>query len=96
MLVAVTQMILAKLAGGITFALEQACDGRVFFIHTLFSARQADFTKPGAEYTLSGNKRRPACRAALLTVIVGKHHTFVGDPVNIGCLVTHQTPWCRH
>ena len=45
-LVAVAQMVLAELAGDVALRLEQRGDGRVFLLHALGRARQADLRRP--------------------------------------------------
>ena len=51
---------------------------------------QADLGQAGAEHRLAHDERRPAGSAGLLAVVVGEHHAFVGDPVDVGRLVAHQ------
>ena len=40
MLIAIAQMVLAKLAGGITSGLEQTGDGGIFHLHSFLGTRQ--------------------------------------------------------
>ena len=44
----------------------------------------------GSDRILAGDEGRPAGRATLLCVIVGKDHAFSGNAVNIGRLVAHH------
>ena len=53
-------------------------------------ARQADLGQAGAHAVLAGDERRPAGGAALLGVVVGEHHAFLGHPVDVGRLVAHH------
>ena len=89
-LVAVAQVILAELAGGIALCLQQLGNRRVFLLQPYRSARQADLGQAGAQAGLAGDERRPAGGAALLGIVVGEHHAFLGDAVDVGRLVAHQ------
>src|SRR6185436_1228779 len=46
--------------------------------------------EPGAQRALAGDERRPPRCAALLGIIVGKHHAFTRDAVDVGRAVAHQ------
>jgi hypothetical protein len=50
MLVAVAEVVLAELAGGVALGLQQAGDGRVLDLHALLGARHADLGQAGAEH----------------------------------------------
>ncbi len=89
-LIAVTQVILAELAGGIAVIFQQAGKCRVFFAHTFFRAGKPNLGQAGTKGRLAGNKRSAPGGAALLTVPVGEHGALIGDPVDIGCLVSHH------
>jgi hypothetical protein len=39
---------------------------------------------------LTGDKRRTSCGAAVLRVIVGEEHAFLGDAVDVGRLEAHH------
>jgi hypothetical protein len=60
MLVAVTEVVLTKLAGGVALGLEHPGDGRVLLPHAELGARQANLGESGAEYRLTGDEGRPA------------------------------------
>jgi hypothetical protein len=89
-LVAVAEMVFTELTGGIAQRLEQLGDGRVSRFQTDGRTRNADLRKAGAQRALAGDERRPPRRAALLGVIVGEHHAFFGDAIDIRRLVAHQ------
>ena len=94
-LVAVAQVVLAELAGGIALRLQQLGDRRVFLLQPYRGARQADLGQAGAQAGLAGDERRPAGGAALLGVVVGEHHAFLGDAVDVGRLIAHQAASSR-
>ena len=66
--VAIPQVVLAELAGGIAERLEQLGDRRVFLLQSRRRARQADLGHARAQAGLAGDERRPAGRAALLGI----------------------------
>ena len=82
-LIAVAEMVLAELAGGIAERLQRFGDGDVLGAQTERRARQADLGEPGAQAGLAGDEGRAARRAALLGVVVGEHHAFLGDAVDV-------------
>jgi hypothetical protein len=53
-------------------------------------AGDADLRHPRANRNVAADKRRPAGRAALLAVVVGKRQPFAGDPVDVGRLIAHH------
>ena len=92
-LVAVAEVVLAELAGGIAEGLEQLGDGRVVLAASPSVA-------PGSP-TLVRPVRRPcwpvmndgaAGGAALLGVVVGEHHPFLGDAVDVGRACSPSAP----
>ncbi|MNZ60696.1 hypothetical protein D3C78_787700 [compost metagenome] len=86
--VAVTQVVLAELAGGITLRLQRLSDSYITVLQAHRHARHAHLGQPGAQRRLAGNEARPAGGAAVLCVIVGKHHAFFTDAVDVRRLVT--------
>ena len=52
--------------------------------------RHAHLGQSGSDRILPGDESRPACGTALLTVVIGKHHAFSCDPVDIRGTVTDQ------
>ena len=77
-LVAVAEVVLAELAGGVALVLEQPGDGRVLDLHAFLGAGQSDLGKAGAEDALAHDERRATGRAALLAVVVGEEDAFAG------------------
>ena len=65
-LIAVAEMVLAELAGGITERLQKLGDGGVFGPHTQGGARQPDFAQTGAKDALARDECRhgPPCSSA--------------------------------
>ena len=89
-LVAVAQVVLAELPGRIAERLEQFRNRRVFLLQAERGARQADLGQAGAQAGLAGDEGGPTGRAALLGIVVGEHHAFLRDAVDVGRLVAHQ------
>ena len=82
-LVAVAQVILAELAGRVTERLEDFGDASGLPLKPDRRAGHADFRDAGADRLLAGDERGAAGGAALLSVIVGEQHAFVGDAVDV-------------
>ena len=74
--VAVAEVVLAELSGGVAERLEQFGDRRVFLLQPERSAGQADLGQTGAQAGLAGDERGPAGGAALLGVVVGEQHAL--------------------
>src|SRR5438132_14147490 len=90
MLVAVAFVVLAELAGGVALTLEDSGHGHIGFLPAFFGAGQTDFGHASADGHVAANESRAPCRAALLGVIVGEAHAFVGDAINVRRLVAHH------
>ena len=88
-LIFVTEMVLAELAGHVAVRLEQFGDSGVFRLKSDVGARHAYLGQPRADRVLACNEGRASCGAALLAVVVGKGHTFVGHTIDVGCAITH-------
>jgi hypothetical protein len=88
--VQVAQVVLAKLACGVTLLLQQRGDGDDFVRHADRRCRDADLGQSGPKHALSGDERRASGGAGLLAVAVGEEHPLLGDAVDVRCLVTHQ------
>ncbi len=58
-------------------------------------AGQAHLGQAGAQTVLAGDERGAPRRAALLGVVVGEDHAFLGDAVDVGRPVAHQAHRCR-
>ena len=69
-LVAVADVVLAELAGGVAEVLEQAADRGIELAHAHRRAGKADLGQAGADAVLAGEERRAAGGAALLAVVV--------------------------
>jgi len=53
-------------------------------------AGDPDLRQTGAQRRLAGNERRSSGRTALVGVVVGEHHAFAGDAVDVGRPIAHQ------
>ena len=89
-LVAVAEVVLAELAGGIALRLQRRRDGRVLCLQAQRRPGQAHLGQTGAVRVLAGDECRPSGGATLLGVIVGEQHPFSGDAVDVGGPVPHQ------
>ena len=89
-LVAIADVVLAELAGGVAEVLEQAADRRIELAHAHRRAGEADLGQAGADAVLAGEERRAAGGAGLLAVVVQEAEAFLGDAVDVGRLVAHQ------
>ena len=89
-LIAVTQVVLAKLPRGIALFFQERGEGHILRPDTQVSARHPHLGQAGANRGLPGDKRGAPCGTTLLTVIVGELGTLIGDAVNVGRLVAHH------
>src|SRR5712671_7848050 len=85
-------MVLANLSRGVAIGLEQFGDRRILVLKALLGRRHANFEQPGAERRLAQDKRSPARRAGLLSVVVSEQRAFLGDAVDVGCAPAHHSP----
>ena len=90
-LIPVAEMVLAELAGAVAQGLEQAGDGGIFGAVAELGPGQPHLAEAGAEHALTGDKGRPTGGAALLGVIVDELAALLGDPVDVGRLIPHQS-----
>ena len=90
-LVAVAQVVLAELAGGVALRLEQVGDGRRPVGDALRRTRHADGQQPRAKRLLTEDEGGTAGGAALLGVEVGEQRAFLGEAIDVGRLVAHHT-----
>ena len=88
--VAVAEVVLAELAGGVAERLEQLGDRRVFLLQADRRAGHADLGQARADRILAGDEARAAGGAALLRVVVGERHAFLGDAVDVRGPVAHH------
>jgi cytochrome d ubiquinol oxidase subunit I len=88
MFVPVTQVIFAELSGRLAFIFQKRCNGRIFNLHAFVCTRQPNFGEPGAEHGLPHDEGRPAGSTRLFGIVVGEHNAFLGNPVDVGRLVS--------
>ncbi|MCY1244289.1 hypothetical protein D9M72_573550 [compost metagenome] len=89
-LVAVAEVVLAKLAGGVALLLHHVADGRRPVRDAVLGARQADGQQAGAERVFAEGEGRAPGGAGLLAIGVGEQRTLFGDAVDVRRLVTHH------
>ena len=89
-LVAVADMVLAELPGGVAEILEQAADRGIELAHAHRRAGEAHLGQAGANAVLAGQERRAAGGARLLAVIVLELEALAGDAIDARGLVAHQ------
>ena len=89
-LVAVAEVVLAELAGGVALRLERGRDRRILRLQAQRRPGQTHLGQAGAVRVLAGDERRPSGGATLLRVIVGEQHPFSSDAVDVGGPVSHH------
>ena len=89
-LVAVAEVVLAELAGGVALRLEQLGERRVLLGEPFLGAGQADLEQAGAEAGLAGDEGGAPGRAGLLRVMIGEDRAFLGDAVDVRRAVAHH------
>ena len=89
-LVAVAEVVLAELAGGVAEVLQELRDRRVLGLEAERGAGHADLGEAGADRRLAGDEGGAAGGAALLAVEVGEHRAFLGDAVDVGRAIAHD------
>ncbi|MNH27593.1 hypothetical protein D3C79_877100 [compost metagenome] len=87
-LVTIPQVVLAELAGGVAVGLEGLGYGDITGLQADRHAGHAHLGQTGSQYGLARDEGRASRRAAVLRVIVGEHHAFLGDAVDVGSLIT--------
>ena len=90
MFVAVTDMVLAELAGRITEVLQKLRNRWVLSAETLHRAGEADLSQAGADRLLAGDEGGAASGATLLAVEVGEHRALSGDPIDVRGAIPHD------
>src|SRR5664280_2510657 len=90
-LVPVAQMVLAELARGVAMRLERRGNRRVLRQETEFGPGQAHLRQTGTGRVLPADECRSSRRAGLFPVVVGEPDALVGDPVDVGSAVAHET-----
>ncbi|MNP14737.1 hypothetical protein D3C76_1070710 [compost metagenome] len=86
-LVLVAQMVLAELAGSVALRLEGLGNGDITGLQADRDARHADLGQPGTQRRLTCDEGRAPRGAAVLRIVIGEHHAFLGDAVDVRCLV---------
>ena len=89
-LVTVAEVVLAELARHVALCLQQRGDGRVFLLHALRGARQADLGEARADRRLPGDERGTTGSATLLAIPVGEHRALACEAVDVRRPVTHH------
>ena len=88
--VAVAEVVLAELSGGVTERLECFRYRHVFCMEAHVGTRLADLRQAGADRRLPGDEGGAAGGATLLGVIVGENRTLSADAINVRRPVTHD------
>ncbi len=89
-LVQISEVVLAELAGGVPHRLQHLGDGGILRPQAEIGSGKTDLQQPSAETALTGDERGPPGSTAILAVGVGENHPLVRDAVDIGRLVAHD------
>ena len=89
-LVAIAQVVLAELAGGVSEALEDLRDRGILRLEAQRGAGHADLGEAGADRLLAGNEGGATGGAALLAVEIGEHRAVLRDAVDVRRPVSHE------
>ena len=82
-LVAVAQVVLAELRGGVALRLEHFGQRRIVLLDAARRAGNADGRHAGADRQLPHDERRAPGGAARLAVVIGEEHAVLGDAVDV-------------
>ena len=82
-LVAIAQVVLAELAGGVALRLQDFGQRRIGLLDAARRAGNADRRHAGADGHLPDDERGAARSAARLAVVIGEEHAFLGDAVDV-------------
>ncbi|MCY1415003.1 hypothetical protein D9M71_304700 [compost metagenome] len=88
--VAVAQVVLAELAGGVALLLHRITDGRRPIGDAMLGAGHADGQQTGAKRMLAQDERRTPGGAGLLAVGMSEQCAFFADAVDVGSFVAHH------
>ena len=88
--VAVAEMVLAELPGGVAERLQGFRDAHVFGVKSDGRTGQTDFGQAGPDRRLPGDEGCAPRGAALLAVPVGEQRAFLGDTVDVRRAVAHD------
>jgi hypothetical protein len=83
-LVAVAQVVLAELPGGVAERLEHLRKGWVAVLDALLRARKPDRAQARPHRVLAEDERRASGGARRLGVVIHEDHAVVGDAVDVG------------
>ena len=89
-LVAVAEVVLPELPRGVPAILQKDGDGGILGLESEFGTWQTHLAEARAEHALAGDERGAAGGAALLAVVVGEDHAFLGDAVDVRRAIAHQ------
>ena len=89
-LVLVAEMVLAELAGAVAERLQEFGKRRVARLEADARAGKTDLGQAGAQGALARDEARTTGRAALLGIVVGEHHAFASNAVDVRRAVAHH------
>jgi hypothetical protein len=89
-LVEVTEVVLAEMAGGVSLGLEQLGQGGIVGTEAQVFPGQANAQETGTERALAGDEGAAPGGAGLLAVGIGEDDAFLGDTVDVRCAVAHD------
>ena len=89
-LIAVTEMVLAELPGGVTKWLQHARYRRIGRVEPDRRAGHPDLRKSRAKHALPRDEGRSASRAALFAIVIGEQHALASDAINVWRAIAHH------
>src|SRR5258705_13880301 len=90
--IAISEVVLAKLAGSVAERLEQFSDSRVFALQSHCGAWHSNLRQARAQWVLTSNEGCASSGATLLSIKVGEGDAFGGDAVDVRRPVAHHAP----
>ncbi len=90
-LVAIAEVILAELSGGVALSLQHLGKRGRDGLQAQLAAGGTDGGQAAAYRVLAGDERRAARRARWLRIVVAEHHAFTTDAVDVGRAVAHHS-----
>jgi hypothetical protein len=88
-LVAVPEMVLSKLRRSISLRLEHFGQCRVTLLNASGRPGNADRSHARTERELAHDERRAPSGTTGLSIVIGKEHPFLRDPIDVGCVAHH-------
>src|ERR1700756_4465559 len=88
--VAIAEVVLAELAGGVTQRLESLRNRDVSWLQACGAAWHPHFRQSRPPGCLTSNKRRAAGCATVLRIVVSEDQAFFCDPVDVRRLEAHH------